>query len=307
MVLRFLRHFDIEKLAICANGKTKMIAGELSSGAMPWNNLHYSEDRFPRGPAGCLKDLEGWLGGEAFLVIQATGFYDFDLQAMMCQHVDSGAAITVGATVASNAGYDRHLQPAGVYVMDAGVLGLINAVGYQDIKEQLLPKAIAGGMAVRCHTITGRVELIHGLEHYLEALRTAIPKAGRELPHGLKEVEAGVWVHPSAKVEGGVRFTGPAWVDREVRIGGGSVMLGPTVLGARSVVGANVILNRVVGMEGCCIGDYAEMSDMVVAPAGERMREVIEARRRGVEESRENAMREEAGRERMQMRADEGR
>src|ERR1035437_9749103 len=61
-VLTFLAKGGCEGMAICANGKTRMIAAELSSGAKPWEGLHYSEDPLPRGPAGCLRDLREWVG-----------------------------------------------------------------------------------------------------------------------------------------------------------------------------------------------------------------------------------------------------
>lgn len=95
-VLYFLRSQKCDRIAVCANGKTRMIASELSSGASPWLDLHYSEDPLPRGPAGCLRDLKDWLGNDTFVAIQATAHYDFDLQAMIDEHRQSGAAITVG-------------------------------------------------------------------------------------------------------------------------------------------------------------------------------------------------------------------
>jgi len=96
-VLRFLVRSGCGRVAICANGKTKLIASELSSGAGPWESPHYSEDPLPRGPAGCLKDLQEWTGSETLVCIQGTAWYDFDLAAMMDEHRCSGAAITVGA------------------------------------------------------------------------------------------------------------------------------------------------------------------------------------------------------------------
>jgi NDP-sugar pyrophosphorylase family protein len=71
-VIAFLKRSEVDQIAICANGKTRLIAAELSSGAYPWNDLHYSEDALPRGPAGCLRDLQEWLGDETFKAIQGT-------------------------------------------------------------------------------------------------------------------------------------------------------------------------------------------------------------------------------------------
>ena len=103
-VLRFLVREGCAGMAICANGKTRMMAEELSGGGKPWVGLHYSEDVLPRGPAGCLRDLRDWAGGETILAIQGTGWYDFDLAAMVAEHRQSGAAVTVGANECGWAG-----------------------------------------------------------------------------------------------------------------------------------------------------------------------------------------------------------
>src|SRR5690606_16997237 len=116
--------------------------------------LHYSEDPLPRGPAGCLRDLQEWLGGEqgdTFIAIQATAAYDFDLHAMLQEHKRTGAAITVGARPCPDD--PEVLEPAGVYLVEPKALSLIQPVGYQDFKEQFLPKVIAAGLIVHCHTL----------------------------------------------------------------------------------------------------------------------------------------------------------
>src|SRR5689334_21841214 len=74
-VLTFLQRSGCQGMAICANGKTKLIASELSSGTTPWEGLRYSEDPLPRGPAGCLRDLAEWTGNETIVAIQGTASY----------------------------------------------------------------------------------------------------------------------------------------------------------------------------------------------------------------------------------------
>jgi len=90
-----LRQWMHTQPAFTKNGKTRLIAAELSSGAYPWKDLHYSEDPLPRGPAGCLRDLQEWLGSDTFIAIQGTANYNFDLPAMIDEHRRTGAAITV--------------------------------------------------------------------------------------------------------------------------------------------------------------------------------------------------------------------
>ena len=67
--------------------------------------------------------------------------------------------------------------------MEPGTLELISPVGYQDFKEQFVPKVIGAGMRVHCHRVRGEARLIHSVEHYLEAMGDAIERA--ELSEGM--------------------------------------------------------------------------------------------------------------------------
>ncbi len=263
-VLRFLRDQKCGRIAVCANGKTKMIASELSAGATPWLDLHYSEDPLPRGPAGCLRDLKDWLGDETFVAIQGTAHYDFDLQAMLDEHRASGAAITVGARVCADD--PTLLEPVGVYLLEPKTLELIQPVGFQDFKEQFLPRVIASGMAVRCHTLQGSATLIHSPAHYLSAIGDAIVSAAKRLPTGYVERSPGVVVHETASIDATARITGPVWIEAGVTVGKNAVIAGPVVLGSKCKVGGDALVHRTVAMTGSIVGVGAEVFSGILAP-----------------------------------------
>lgn len=263
-VLAFLRSSGCERIAVCANGKTKMIASQLSSGATPWLDLHYSEDPLPRGPAGCLRDLQEWLGEHTFLAIQGTGLYDFDLQAMLDDHRSSGAAITVGARICRD---DAHLlEPIGVYLIEPQTLGLVQSVGFQDIKEQFIPKVVAAELGVRCHIIKGTATLIHSQSHYLSAIGGAILRAADRVPTGYTQRAPGVIVHDSAQIHPTARLTGPLWLDANTVIEEHAVVAGPVMLAQNSRIRGHALVHRAVLMEGATAGIAAEVLSTVVAP-----------------------------------------
>ncbi len=267
-VLEFLKKQGVSEIAICANGKTKMIAAQLSAGPKPWLDIHYSEDPLPRGPAGCLRDLKEWLGEETFVAIQATAHYDFDLAAMAEEHRATGAAITVGAKACSDdAG---RLEPAGVYLVQPETLELVQAVGYQDFKEQFLPKVIAAGRHVQCHRLRGEAFLIHSPAQYLTAVSDAILRRTGHAPANYVERSAGVFVHETAKVADSAILTGPVWIDAGAVVGERAVLSGPVVVGAGAQVGAGALLHRTVAMRDSSIGAGSEVFSMVLAPNGVR-------------------------------------
>ncbi|HUO09774.1 MAG TPA: NDP-sugar synthase [Phycisphaerae bacterium] len=264
LVLAFLRNSGCRRIAVCANGKTRMIASQLSSGATPWLDLRYSEDLLPRGPAGCLRDLHDWIGEETFVAIQGTAHYDFDLNAMLDEHRRTGAAITVGARRCSDD--PELLEPVGVYLVEPRTLSLIQPVGFQDFKEQFLPKVLAAGMLVRCHTIRGSATLIHSPSHYLSAIGDAIQRAANPLPSGYMQRSPGVIVHESARIHPTARVSGPAWIDANVTIEEHAVVLGPTALAESSTVKGHALVHRAVLMESATAGVAAEVLSTVVAP-----------------------------------------
>jgi mannose-1-phosphate guanylyltransferase/phosphomannomutase len=263
-VLGFLRDSGCQRIAVCANGKTKMIASQLSSGTTPWLDLHYSEDPLPRGPAGCLRDLQDWIGEETFAAIQGTAHYDFDLNAMLEEHRQSGAAITVGARRCSDD--PELLEPVGVYLVEPKTLALIQPVGFQDFKEQFLPKVLAAGMSVRCHAIKGAATLIHSPSHYLSAIGDAIGRAADPLPAGFTQRSPGVIVHESARIHPTARVSGPAWIDANVTIEEHAVVVGPAALSRNSSVRGHALLHRAVLMENATAAVASEVLSTVVAP-----------------------------------------
>lgn len=267
-VLQFLREAGCRDIAICANGKTRMIAGVLSSGAEPWKDLHYSEDPLPRGPAGCLRDLKEWLGDETFVAIQGTAHYDFDLASMVEEHRKSEAAITVGARAcADDVG---ELEPVGVYLVEPRTLELIQAVGFQDFKEQFLPKVIESGLSVRCHVLRGAATLIHSPNHYLSAIHDAILRAAKELPAGYVERSPGVVVHETATVHPTARLNGPVWIDAGSVVEEYSVLAGPVVLGPRSRVKSHALVHCTVAMRDNTIATAAEVHHAILPPQAQR-------------------------------------
>lgn len=263
-VLTFLKSRGVTEIAICANGKTKMIAAQLSSGETPWLDIHYSEDPLPRGPAGCLRDLKEWLGNDTFIAIQATAHYDFDLQAMAEEHQATGAAITVGAKTCTDD--DEQLEPAGVYLVQPDTLELVQAVGYQDFKEQFLPKVIAAGRHVQCHTLRGEAMLIHSPSQYLSAVGDAIERLSGSAPEGFIERSPGVFVHSSAKVAETAQLTGPVWIDAGATVHDRAILSGPVLVGPGAHVGAEALVHRTVAMRDSSIGAGAEVFSTVLAP-----------------------------------------
>jgi NDP-sugar pyrophosphorylase family protein len=187
---------------------------------------------------------------------------------MLEEHRATGAAITVGARPSPDD--PDVLEPAGVYLVEPKTLALIQPVGFQDFKEQFLPKVIAAGMSVRCHTLKGNATLIHSAGHYLSAIREAILRAAENLPAGFIRKAPGVVVHESATIDPTARLTGPVWIDANAQIGANAVLAGPVVVGPNAKVGSGAVVHRTVVMKDGEIGSGAQVYSAILAPSAIR-------------------------------------
>lgn len=100
-------------------------------------------DKSPyRGPAGVMRDATEDLAPDSvILVAEASRVVGTALRPLVENHFRCGSDVTVGVNLDGS--------PAGVFVIRAGCLEIVPAVGFMDIKEQLLPKLVAGGRSVR--------------------------------------------------------------------------------------------------------------------------------------------------------------
>jgi len=172
---------------------------------------------------------------------------------------------------------DSHLEPAGVYCIEPYALDLVPPVGYHDIKEQLIPRAIAAGMQVHCHKLCGEAALIHSPEHYLIAMRDAIRRAAVELPEGFVRRNGAV-IHATAAVSSTAHLSGPIWIDAGAVVEEGAMLLGPVVVGTDAVIGADALIRRSVALRGACIPPNSEAFSCVLSPAKDRHGQVPSTR-----------------------------
>ncbi|HSI33930.1 MAG: sugar phosphate nucleotidyltransferase [Phycisphaerae bacterium] len=272
-VLTALRGAGIGQMAISANGRTHTIASKLGYNPAPDITIHYSEDAMPRGAAGCIKDCESWLGpDDRFLVVQGTSLYlGVDWNHLIAEHVKAGAAVTVAATVDTTAAgdFDRQLQlqPAGIYVCEPSVFPFIKTKGYQDMKEQLIPKLTEKGLKVQAVPLTGKVLSVRNEEWYLNAMVALLndPAARKPLVDHLPAKVPGLWIHPSAYVHPQARVIGPAYVGPGTKIMADAVVIGPAVIGENCEIGSDAVVHESILWNESRVGRGAMVEQAVVA------------------------------------------
>ena len=271
-VLAVLRKAGVGQMAISANGRTHTIASKLGYNPAPDITIHYSEDAMPRGAAGCIKDCQNWLGNERFIVVHgASLLMDLDLNHLLEEHQKNGAALTVAATAENSNGKDlgrmMALKPAGLYICEADVFPFIKTKGYQDMKEQLIPRLTEAGLKVQAVPISGRIVAVRNEEWYLNAMVDLLndPQHRKAFVDHLPSKLPGLWIDPTAYVHPQARVIGPAYVGPGAKILADAVVIGPAVIGENCEIGSEAVVHESILWAECKIGRGAMVEQAIVA------------------------------------------
>lgn len=271
-VLASLRRAGIGQMAISANGRTHTIAAHLGFNPAPDITVHYSEDSMPRGAAGCIKDCQEWLGSERFVVVHgASLLLDLDFHHLIAEHHNSGATVTVAATSDAAAGTDldrlMQLKPAGIYICEPDVFPFIKTRGYQDMKEQLIPRLTEAGLKVQAIPITGRIVSVRNEERYLNAMVDLLndPRYRKVFVDHLPSKLPGLWIDPTAEVHPQARVIGPAYVGPGAKLAADAVVIGPAVIGPRCEISSEAVVHESILWSEARVGRGALVEQAVVA------------------------------------------
>lgn len=205
-------------------------------------SLRIEEDRQEfRGPAGTVKDgCAGYPADSLVLVVEAARYVSGDLSPMFSEHIERNADITVGCNPDSS--------PAGVFLIRCKTLDLVPPIGFMDLKEQWLGKAVEAGLNVRVHRLRGFASYeLRTREDFLAAARVAggllnatfpasagvyrngsSANAGRSLPGGVEVGEGAVIV--DSVIMPGARIGQDAVVARSIVCPAGVVAPGATIV-----------------------------------------------------------------------------
>lgn len=253
--LRWLGRGGVPLATICANGTTRIIEDALGSGDDLGMELSYYQDRTPRGAAGCVRDAGLLTGSETLLVTDSTAIPTVDLGELLTAHRASGAGVTV--VVHREGSSAAPPTPAGVYVFDRRVLEHVPDSGFQDIKENLIPRLHRAGERVVAHETLGFSPHVFNAQTYLEVNEWMLERLSRE--------DAGAsMLHPSATVEPGARLVGPVQLGAGARVLAGATIVGPTSIGEDSTVGCDAVVARSVLWSRCTIGERSVVHGCVV-------------------------------------------
>jgi mannose-1-phosphate guanylyltransferase len=282
--LRWLRQAGVGEASICANSDTSVLQHCLGDGEALDIELDYYEDVMPRGPAGCARDAVDGGASDGYVVVDGTIVPSIDLDAMLAEHQRSGAALTVAAAPERGREDDPEaaLEPVGIYIFSREAIGQVPATGYQDIKEALIPRLYKRGQRIVPFVVrSGAAPRVVNAASYLTVSKWAVCQlaGGSEEPDGyVRQGEA--LVHQSAGLHASVRVIGPVMVGPRSTVAEGSLLIGPTTVGADCTLGRATVVSRSVLWSGCTVGagavlDHTVLTDDADAEPGVVLRNTV--------------------------------
>lgn len=262
--LDWLRRNGVGAARLCGNGDTRSIENSLSIYPISDMRVHFHRDRIPRGPAGCVRDAAAGSDARAFVVVEGTVVPRLDLESLLRTHAQSEAALTVA--VNDDVRARGRVDPAGVYVFSRAALSLIPAVGYQDIKESLIPALYRRGLQVVTHASRGIASWrVSDASSYLSVNMRVLEEFARTpsmLGGFARRLDA--YCHESANVHDAATLVGPVLVGPKTRIEAGAVIVGPTSFGIGCVVGRDAVVTRSAVWDGAEVRDGAFVDGCVL-------------------------------------------
>jgi mannose-1-phosphate guanylyltransferase len=288
--LRWLRDGGLARATVCTNSASRGVRASMGDGAGLSLRLGYHEDPTPRGTAGCVRDaclgLEA--GTDTLVIADGTAIPATNIGRLLDEHRRQRAALTVVVHPDQNTAMAKHpLSPDGLYVMDRRALDLVPATGFQDIKENLIPRLYRAGGRVVTHAAERPSPRVINAETYLAVNHWAVSRL-REEPEAVESWGAisatgDLIAHPTASVHPSVRVIGPVLLGSGARILAGATLVGPASLGALCTVGEGAMVSRSVAWNRCTVGaeavvDGCVLADEAVVAPGESLFHVLKVR-----------------------------
>jgi mannose-1-phosphate guanylyltransferase len=287
-MLEWLKGHGVDDVVMLMGYLATALRNVLGDGSAYGMRIRYVEEPEPRGTGGALKFAESLLA-DRFLMLNGDVLSDMDLSAQIEQHERTGAKGTLALVpVEDPTAYglvrlnedrsvrefvekpspdaiDTNLISAGAYVLEKGVVDLIEPNRNVSIEREIWPQLVADGLYAFPHDaywldigtperyLQATFDILEGVCHtsVMERLGdtfTAIAKR--------------------CKIDG--RVVPPAVIGRGSRIAAGAHVGSLVVLGDGVTVAEGATIERAVVMQGADVGPGCVLRECVVA-AGTRL------------------------------------
>lgn len=282
-ILRYLRSFGIEDVAINVHYHADLIRERFGDGSDFGVRLHYLEESELMGSAGAVKQMESFFADGPFVVVGCDIITDLDLDRLIRFHKEKEALATIALYEAEEVeqygvvitgpdgrivdfeekppkGTERsHLVNTGVYAFDPGIFEYIPAGVFIDFGKNVFPALQRAKAAFYGLLMPGAYWCDIGTpSEYRRASDDVL--TGRVRLRGTRPRG----IPPDAVLGAEVRIEGDVRIGNGARIGDGARIVGPSVVGDRARIGARALIERSILWDDVIVGEGARIDDAIV-------------------------------------------
>ena len=227
--------------------------------------VRFTEETFPRGPAGGIRDVIEPAQDKQILVLPACTVTFPDLNELAALHIQSQAEMTVFGLPENEVMSSKN--QAQIYMCQASIYDHIPERGYFDIKEGLVPVLVKAGKviygtnpSVPIISYTNWHEYILALKHLL------IDRSSFSLDQVFSPLNGNpdVWIGQNVQVSQTAKVIGPAVIGHNSMIAEKTLLFGPSVIGNNVSIGPESIIEESVLWDHSIVGSKCRVRESLI-------------------------------------------
>ncbi len=285
-ILDHLKRQGITEIVVTLYFMPEVIQSYFGDGSNLGMNIHYAIEETPLGTAGSVKNAQEFLD-EPFVIISGDAVTDIDLQEVIAFHQERGAKATLtlyrvpnpleyGVIITDAEGKITQFleKPSwgevisdtvntGIYVIDPSVLDLIEEGVQTDWSKDVFPKLLESGQPLYGYVAGGNWTDVGDISEYMRASSDVLLRRVQTEQAG-KHIGGDIWVGSGVEIAPDAQLYGPIYLGEEVKIKGGVVIHGPTVIRDYTILDNRVHIYLSIIWRNNYIGECAEIRGAIV-------------------------------------------
>ncbi|MBU1879074.1 MAG: NDP-sugar synthase, partial [Chloroflexi bacterium] len=285
-ILQLLKRHGITEVIITVQYLAANIQDHFGDGESLGLDIVYSVEESPLGTAGSVKHAQKHLD-DTFLVISGDALTDVDLTRIVEYHQQKKAQATLtlyrvpnpleyGVIITDEDGHIRQFleKPSwgevfsdtintGIYVLEPEVLDYFKPGQVFDFSKDLFPEILDRGQPIYGYVADGYWCDVGSLQEYMRATGDLLGSKVQvgELGH---HIGGGIWTGDDVEIAPDAQLYGPIYLGQGVKIKGGVVVRGPSVIRDYTVVDTRAHIDRSVVWRNSYIGERAELRGAII-------------------------------------------
>jgi mannose-1-phosphate guanylyltransferase / phosphomannomutase len=284
-ILLLLKRHGITEVILTVQYMASYIQNQIGNGSDLGMNVTYSVEEHPLGTAGSVRQAAESLD-DTFLVISGDALTDFDLNAIVDYHKQRKAMATLtlyrvsnpleyGVVVTGEDGGIRQFQEkpswsevvsdtinTGIYVLEPSIFDFYERDQVFDFSKDLFPLLLKAEKPLYGYVAEGYWTDVGSIEEYVRASRDVL--AGKVQIDWNAEQNNGTWREAGAEVDPGAQIHGPVYLGRDVKVVGGAVIHGPSVITDNTVIERRAHIDRSIIWRNTYVGQYSEVRGAII-------------------------------------------